>query len=138
MSRVLDLAQKLVKLETETNSVKAELRAALDSVNAKPKTAPKKAATPRKKADKPATDSPTEKAPKRASLKDHILAILDKSPEGMPLQGLVTEIHDMVKRNEYATNAKSLTAVVSQAVNGLKQEEKIKHDRESKKYSRAS
>jgi hypothetical protein len=141
MSRLVELAQKLVKLEAETTFVKAELVAAL-SANAKAKAvaAPKKAAT-RKKAAKPAADAtnaPQEDKPKRVSLKDVVQTILGKSSEGLDLGGIVAEVHEMVKRGEYATNAKSLSAVVSQAVNQLKQEVKIKHDRESKKYSLAN
>jgi hypothetical protein len=70
------------------------------------------------------------------SLKEVVLGILQKHPDGLDLNGIRVEVDAMVKRNEYASNAKSLSAVVSQAVNNLKQENLINHDRENKKYTR--
>jgi hypothetical protein len=71
------------------------------------------------------------------SLKEIVLTILQKNPDGLDLNGIRIEVDAMIKRGEYSSNAKSLSAVISQAVNGLKQEELIKRDEESRKYSHA-
>ncbi len=71
------------------------------------------------------------------SLKEIVLSVLGKNPNGLELKGIVAEVQGMIDRKEYASTAKSLSAVVSQAVNALKQENLINHDRDSKKYSRA-
>ncbi len=70
------------------------------------------------------------------SLKEAVLQVLEKNPDGLALGGIVTEIQGMIDRKEYASGAKSLSAVVSQAVNALKVEELINHDKDSKKYTK--
>lgn len=152
MSRLVELAQKLVKLESETNAAKAthaklesetnaakaELVSLLENAKVDNNVVVKRA--PRKKAPVDSTAPPTvaTDATKRPSLKEIVQTILGKSSEGLDLKGIVAAVHDMVQRKEYVSNAKSLSAVVSQAVNSLKGENKIQHDRESKKYSLAA
>jgi hypothetical protein len=72
---------------------------------------------------------------KYPSLKEVVQTILSKNADGLELKGIVAEVQGMINRKEYASGAKSLSAVVSQAVNALKQESLIKHDRDTKKYS---
>jgi len=124
--------EKLEKLEAEINLVKAEIVAALNGALVKAKPVAKRG--PKKKTQ--SADGTVESAEaKRPSLKGVVQAILAKNPDGLELGGIVAEVHGMKERNEYNTNAKSLSAVVSQAVTALKQENVIVHDRESKKYS---
>jgi hypothetical protein len=137
---MVELAQKLVSLETETNSVKAELMAALSGTEtAKPKVVkqrgPKKKTTQLAVAADGTAPAVEAEAPKRVSLKSIVQGILAKATNGLELSAIVAEVHAMTERKEYSTNAKSLSAVVSQAVTALKQENVIVHDRESKKYS---
>lgn len=93
-----------------------------------------------------ATAKPKESAPRapRAkkegegnypSLKEVVKGIVNKNTDGLDLKGIVAKVREMIEAKEYDSNAKSLSAVVSQAVNALKQENQISHDRESKKYS---
>jgi hypothetical protein len=72
------------------------------------------------------------------SLKEVVRGVLARNPDGLELNGIVTEVKGMISRGEYASNAQSISAVVSQAVNSLKQEQLINHDKESKKYSLAT
>lgn len=130
---------KVVKLGTEYEAAKADFVSVLNgSTVAKPKAAVKR---PPKKTTQLASASadgtvPLEAdAPKRISLKSIVQVILAKSPDGLDLGAIVAEVHGMTERKEYVSNAKSLSAVVSQAVTALKQENVIVHDRESKKYS---
>lgn len=133
---------KVVKLGTEYEAAKADFVSALNGSTAvKPKAAvkrsPKKKTTQLAPASADGTTPPeaVADAPKRVSLKSIVQAILAKSPDGLDLGGIVTEVHGMTERKEYVSNAKSLSAVVAQAVTALKQENVIVHDRESKKYS---
>jgi hypothetical protein len=71
---------------------------------------------------------------KYPSLKEIVVGIVNKNTEGLELKGIVSKVQAMIDAKEYDSNAKSLSAVVSQAVNALKQENLITHDRESKKY----
>lgn len=130
---------KVVKLGTEYEAAKADFVSALNGSTAvKPKAAvkrsPKKKTTQLAPASADGTVLETD-APKRVSLKSIVQTILAKSPDGLDLGGIVTEVHGMTERKEYVSNAKSLSAVVAQAVTALKQENVIVHDRESKKYS---
>jgi len=134
--------EKLEKLEAEAATLKAELLSELSGgAIAKPKAAAKR--TPKKKttqlapasADGTTPPEAVADAPKRVSLKSIVQSILAKNPDGLDLGGIVAEVHGMTERKEYVSNAKSLSAVVSQAVTALKQENVIVHDRESKKYS---
>lgn len=136
---------KVVKLGEEFEAAKADFASALNGSVAKPKVAVKR--TPKKKTTQlapasadgtPAPEGATgAEAPKqeRVSLKKIVKDILAKNSNGLDLGGIVAEVHGMVERKEYVSNAKSLSAVVSQAVTALKQEDAIVHDRESKKYS---
>jgi hypothetical protein len=136
--------EKLEKLEAEAAVLKAELVSDLSGgtiAKPKAKAKPKKKTTQLATADgTPAAEGvdgtqPAADAPKRVSLKGIVQSILAKNPNGLDLGDIVTEVDGMVKRNEYSSNAKSLSAVVAQAVTALKQENVIVHDRESKKYS---
>lgn len=75
---------------------------------------------------------------KYPSLKGIVQTVLSKNSDGLELKGIVSEVQGMINRKEYSSTAKSLSAVVSQAVNALKQEKVINRDDESKKYSLAS
>lgn len=136
--------EKLEKLEAEAATLKAELLSELSGgAIAKPKAAVKRPAKKKTTQLAPASADGTTPpegavavdAPKRVSLKSIVQSILAKNPDGLDLGGIVAEVHGMTERKEYVSNAKSLSAVVSQAVTALKQENVIVHDRESKKYS---
>ncbi len=58
-------------------------------------------------------------------LKEVVQNILGQNPEGMELRDIVREVTRMKEAGEYNTNAKSITAVVSQAINQLKQDNLI-------------
>lgn len=131
---------KVVKLGTDYEAAKADFVLALNGSTAvKPKApvkrSPKKKTTQLAPASADGTVPLETDAPKRVSLKSIVQTILAKSPDGLDLGGIVTEVHGMTERKEYVSNAKSLSAVVAQAVTALKQENVIVHDRESKKYS---
>ena len=72
---------------------------------------------------------------KYPSLKEIVQTILAKHPDGLELKAIAGEVNEMIKRGEYASNAKSIPAVVAQAVTALKQENLLNHDKENKKYS---
>jgi len=119
---------------TEYDSVKVELNATLTEFQKRlgvtmPATKAAKENTPR------ASRTKKEGEGKYPSLKEVVVGILNKNSEGLELKGIVAKVQAMIDAKEYDSNAKSLSAVVSQAVNALKQENLINHDRESKKYS---
>lgn len=72
------------------------------------------------------------------SLKEVVQIVLRKSPDGLELKAIVVEVQGMIDRGEYASGAKSLSAVVSQAVNALKGENLINHNRDKKTYTAAA
>lgn len=87
------------------------------------------------KGEKRAPRQKKEGDSKFPSLKEVVQTVLGKHPDGLELKGIVSEVQGMINRKEYSSSAKSLSAVVSQAVNSLKQEQLINHDRDSKKYT---
>lgn len=94
------------------------------------------------KASKPKSSTPkapnAPKSDKFPSLKEVVLTVLEKNTEGLDLNGIRVEVDAMIKRGEYASNAKSLSAVISQAINALKQEGAISRNDETKKYTKAA
>lgn len=119
---------------TEFNSVKTELAATLTEFQKRLGNSVQAPSPKQKDGEK----RPRAKKDSNAkSLKELVLLVLEKNPAGLELKGIVAEVQGMINRNEYTSNAKSLSAVVSQAVNALKQEEFIKHDRDTKIYFHA-
>ncbi len=137
MSNRVALVEKFDKLSQELDSVRAELAkefgfgvAPTVAPVAVPESTEKKTA-PKKRAGRKKGDG-EQNFP---SLKSVVQSILAKHPEGLEVKQIVHEVDGMIKRKEYHSGAKSLSAVVSQAVNALKQEDVLNHDRENKKYS---
>jgi hypothetical protein len=121
------LAAEFDALEVTRNSLKTEIVKRLGGevpVVAEPKVKKPKVGRKKKEGDK-----------SFPSLKEVVQTILGKNPEGLDLKAIANEVDAMIKRGEYASNAKSLPAVVAQALNALKQEDLLNHDKESKKYS---
>jgi hypothetical protein len=129
---LVELATEMDKLTESQNQVKAEvlkrfgIEVPESTVVVKPKVQGEKRG--RKKQE----GGTTTKFP---SLKEIVQTILAKHPEGLELKGIALEVEAMRQRGEYASNAKSIPAVVAQAVTALKQESLLNHDKESKKYS---
>lgn len=73
---------------------------------------------------------------KYSSLKNLILDIL--SANSFDLGGVVIEVKKRIDAGEYSSSAQSLPAVVSQAINSLKQENQVEQDSTSKKYSKVT
>lgn len=134
MSKLADRHDTLKASVTEFETVKADLASTLSEFQKRMGTfvqpAPAKSASRQPRPKK-------EGEGKFPSLKEIVLGVLNKNPEGLELKGIVGEVQGMINRKEYASTAKSLSAVVSQAVNALKQEDLITHDRDSKKYVKA-
>jgi hypothetical protein len=127
MSDFVSLAQKVEELKVQLATATAELVAAAQEQGAT-------AAAPKTKA-KRAPRVAKEGEVKLPSLKEVVQKILVNGP--LEIAGIRKEVEAMIARGEYASNATSLSAVVSQAVNALKGEELVIHDRESKQYSLA-
>lgn len=138
MTKLAERHDALKASVTEYESVKTDLAATLGELQKRVGGA---VASPVKKS---ATRAPRARKEGTAdgkvypSLKEVVQTVLSKNPNGLDLGGIRHEVQAMIDRKEYASNAKSLSAVISQAVNSLKQEKVINHDRESKKYSIAS
>ncbi len=119
-------------LNTDSERVQREVRAlVLKRLDVAPVKRERKAATP-KEGEAPAVASSDPKPP---SLKEVVRNILVKNPNGLELNQIVTEVKTLIENKEYESKAKSLSAVVSQAVHALRQENVVNHDRENKKYS---
>lgn len=118
-------------VKTELSVTLSEIQKRLGTATAAPAKA-KSSGAPRA----PRAPKPPQGDQKYSSLKEVVLAVLEKNPDGLDLNGIRLEVQGMIDRKEYHSGAKSLSAVISQAVNALKQEEKINHDRDSKKYTK--
>jgi hypothetical protein len=142
MSKLSERYDALKASVSEFETVKTDLAGTLAEIQKRigavaPAAAP--AAKPKAKAKSKSSTPRQPKADgdkKYPSLKEVVLTVLGKNPDGLELKGIVHEVQEMIKRNEYASGAKSLSAVVSQAVNALKAENLINHDRDSKKYTK--
>ncbi len=137
MAKLADRHDALKASVSEYETVKTELSATLSEIQKRLGTA---TAAPAKAKSSGAPRAPRAPKPqgdqKYSSLKEVVLTVLEKNPDGLDLNGIRLEVQAMIDRKEYHSGAKSLSAVISQAVNALKQEEKINHDRDSKKYTK--
>lgn len=137
MTKLAERHDVLKASVAEFSTVNADLKTTSDEFQkrfgiatpAAPISKPKGSSAPRAPRTKKDGDS------KYPSLKEVVQTVLSKNADGLELRGIVAEVQGMITRKEYASGAKSLSAVVSQAVNALKQESLIKHDRDTKKYS---
>jgi hypothetical protein len=120
---------------TEYETVKVELNATLTEFQKRLGVTMPVAAKAAKEGTPRAPRAKKEGEGKYPSLKEVVVGILNKNAAGLELKGIVAQVQAMIDAKEYDSNARSLSAVVSQAVNALKQENLISHDRESKKYS---
>lgn len=146
-SKLMDLVQELTKVDDRLAKDKA-LRCELaievcNLLRVVPVTTPVDAApvakAPKSKAPKPkapkATDNTTatatETSTKRTqqSLKRVVQSIVAQHPNGVELREIVNEVTGMVGRQEYFTKAQSITAIVSQALNQLTQDNAIVGER---------
>jgi len=124
-------------VKADLKSVSEEFQKRLGLTPAAPAPAP--AAKPK---GKPKAKSTAPKAPKvasgekKTSLKEVVLTVLGKNTDGLDLNGIRLEVEAMIKRGEYHSNAQSLSAVISQAINALKQEGAISRDSDTKKYTK--
>jgi hypothetical protein len=136
MSKLAERHDTLKASVSEFESVSKDLQAAVGEFNKRfgilPPTVKKGNGAPRA----PRQRKDGDKA--YPSLKEVVLGVLGANPDGLELKGIVGKVQEMIDRKEYASNAKSLSAVVAQAVNALKQEKLIEHDRESKRYSKSA
>lgn len=128
-------------VKTDLRTVSDEFQKRLGLTPAAPTPAP--AAKPKAKAKAKASGgTSTPKAPKAdgdkkyPSLKEVVLTVLGKNTDGLDLNGIRLEVEAMIKRGEYHSGAKSLSAVISQAINALKQEGAISRDSDTKKYTK--
>lgn len=140
-NRAMELFQKLVHNEAEGDSLRAELTQLLGPLLRLPGSTAAPTAV-----SAPAKPKPVQKAPKankpagqrtvkvtgedgaektQPSLKQVVQTIVAKHPNGVELREIVNEVTGMVERKEYVTKAKSITAVVSQAINQLTQDNAI-------------
>lgn len=137
LSTLSERYDSLKSAVTEYDSVKVELAATLTEFQKRLGVV--SSATPTKTKEGTTPRAPRAKKDGQGnypSLKEVVVGILNKNADGLELKGIVAQVQAMIDAKEYDSNAKSLSAVVSQAVNALKQENLINHDRESKKYSK--
>jgi hypothetical protein len=132
MSRVVELAKKVeakrVALDTakvEYDESVAELSNELVTATEKPKQEGEK------RGRKPRVEGDTSN---KRTLKEIVKEILDKNPDGLELKGVTAVVMDMIKDGQYSSKASNVSAIVSQAINALKAEKGIRHDKQSKKY----
>jgi len=124
---------------TEYETVKADLNAVLGELQKRLGTVVQTA--PAKKSGSGAPRAPRQKKEgdgKYPSLKEVVQTVLSKNPDGLDLGGIRTEVQAMIDRKEYTSHAKSLSAVISQAINALREEKAINRDDKTKKYSIAA
>lgn len=100
----------------------------------RPKSAPKAAAPAAAPAPAAAAPAPAATVSEKPSLKKVVTELLSKSKEGMQLKEIATEVDKLIKEGKYASSAKNVTAIVSQALNQLKAEAQIVRNDTSKKY----
>lgn len=138
MSKLAERHDALKTSVSEFETVKNDLKAVSEEFQKRLglPAAPEAPAEKKSKATRAPRQKKAEGDKKYPSLKEVVLTVLNKNPDGLELKGIVHEVQEMIKRKEYDSGAKSLSAVVSQAVNALKQENLINHDRESKKYTK--
>lgn len=98
---------------------------------------PKKstATTGAKRGRKPKNAS-DDATPRSGSLQDHVLAILDKKPEGMRLRDVIVEVKKLVDNGKYETSSENIAPSVAQALNGLKKKQLVV--KEEKNYIKAA
>jgi hypothetical protein len=161
-NRVMELVQKLTEIDTQRDTVRAELGQLLGFSTAAPAPAPavvsdkpakqpkspKAAATPRKtqgqRTVKVVGEDGVER--KQPALKNIVLDVITKAGKPLSLAEVTEVITGMVVRKEYLTNAgwhdnpdgtktQDITAVVSQAINQLQTDDLIlgEKDAESKR-----
>lgn len=135
MSRLAERHDTLKASVSEYETVKTDLTSTMSEFQKRIGTAApvKKTSSSAPRAPRAPRQNGDQKYP---SLKEVVLTVLGKNSNGLDLNGIRVEVQAMIDRKEYSSNAKSLSAVISQAVNALKQEELINHDKESKKYSK--
>lgn len=147
MSKLAERHDVLKASVSEYETVKADLKSVSEEFQnrlgltpAAPASAP--VAKPKSKAKSKPSTSKAPKAPKAdgdkkfPSLKEVVLTVLGKNADGLDLNGIRVEVEAMIKRGEYHSNAQSLSAVISQAINALKQEGAISRDSDTKKYTK--
>lgn len=138
-NRAMELFQELTKVEARRDELRNELGGLLGfsvsasptavsvaSAKAKPgpvQKAPKASKVANQRIVKVKGDDGSEKI--QSSLKQLVQEIVAKHPDGVELREITTEVTGMVERKEYVTKAKSITAVVSQAINQLQNDKAI-------------
>ena len=153
-NRALELVQKLTQLENERDAVRAELGGLLGfstaapptAVSAPAKTKPvqKSAAKPTKTAGNRTVKVKGEDGVERTqpALKQVVQDIVAKHPEGIEARAITDVVIGMIERKEYISNASSVTAVVSQAINQLQTDKAIIGEKspesKRKKYKRVA
>ncbi len=125
-------------VKTDLRVVSEEFQKRIGLTPAAPAPAPAKPKAKAKVAKASAPKAPKTDGGKKQSLKDVVLTVLGKNPDGLDLNGIRLEVEAMIKRGEYHSNAQSLSAVISQAINALKQEGAISRDSDTKKYTKAA
>ena len=132
MSRVVELAKKVEATKQEFNEAVAELQKELGVVVVGTAHAAKPEGE--KRGRKPKAEG-EEGASNKKSLKEVVKEVLARNPDGLELKGITAEVVTLIQKGEYTSKANNTSAVVAQAVNALKVEKAINHDKESKKYS---
>lgn len=131
MSRTSELVQRVEKLESDLVTAKAELakELGLDGVQQVVAVAPKQ-----RKKRVPRKDGENSDKKNGPSLKDVVLGIIAKNPNGIGVKAIMAEVVEMKKSGKYHTKADNVSGVVSQAVASLKAEDAVIHDRENRTY----
>ena len=131
MSRIAELVKRHDSLKEELVKVDGELAEELGLQSVAP--------TPRKtdgekRGRKPKTEGEVGASNKK-SLKEVVKEVLARNPDGLELKGITAEVVTLIQKGEYSSKASNTSAVVAQAVNALKIDKAINHDKDSKKYS---
>jgi hypothetical protein len=131
MSRVAELIKRHDSLKEELVKVNGDLAQELGLTAVTP--APRKTEG-EKRGRKPKAEGEAAASNKK-SLKEVVKEVLARIPDGLELKGITAEVQTLIQKGEYTSKASNTSAVVAQAVNALKVEKAISHDKESKKYS---
>lgn len=132
MSRVVELAKRVEVTKKEHEEAVAELMKELQVAVGGP--VPQKPEG-EKRGRKPKVEGEAAATGTKKSLKEIVKDVLGKNPDGLELKGITAEVVTLIQKGEYSSKASNTSAVVAQAVNALKAEKAIHHDKESKKYS---
>jgi hypothetical protein len=136
MDRVQELAQRRANLLVELGQVTEDLRKELngqvvDVQVVKPAKPRKTKAVKARKARKPRkaqVEKPAEDATPRITMKTIVQEILAANKDGLQLAQLVAEVEKVISKGGYKTKAKStksITQLVSQALDALKKSELV-------------